>query len=509
MNYICSRKGCFVFLAAAVVTGCGGGSSGSGNTQGTTQSTNVGDARVSFIGSAKPAILGTETGLTVNTLAGASITNFTVEPATVDSNTTVAWLAPVAGEVLTYQRGTVSHALDTVGNGATDLAFGHDGELYYTGTNTPLAEVIEKSYYDGSTLSIIYNEVTTPIGNVAISPNDATIAADYFNGGFFTVNSSGGSYKLIDSAGIEPAFSPNGATIAYVKMVNGVSQLFTVPVGGGTATQITTGTESLYYPSYAPNGQSVVCDYDNGTTRNLAVFQVAPGLGIGTTFAPYTSGTWASHASFSPDGAYVTYSTSSTYNPSAGSTYIVISDLSGTSIQTVGLGTRPAWAPFPATRQFIGTNGVMFTSAAGLVYTQQQTGFQSLVTFQATTPADAKITLESQTGSPTAGPLVYDLHADDITGLRYANLYVDTSIGISIGTSDVLLTIDANSGTVDAVAPFLSTRGGMPKCVKANGTLTWTANFAAVWNSTGKNVAPSGATTLVLDAKKGTLLSVH
>jgi hypothetical protein len=471
------------------------------------QSANVGDAKVSFIGTAKPAVLDTETGLTVNTLAGASFTDFTVEPTALDSNTCIAWIVPNGGEVVTYQRGVTATAFDQISNYALSCAFGHDGHLYYGVIKTPLSYVVEKSYYDGSSLGSVYTLASGVIGNVAVSPNNATIVGDFNGGGIFSISSTGTNYKVLDASGEEPCISPDSTTVAFVKSVGGVSELFTIPIGGGSATQVTDTTDNYYFPCYSPDQLSIGCDADNGATRVIATVMLT-GPGAGGFLTNITGGPWATHASFSPDGTHVTYATASAYNPS-GTTSIDVADIKGYNVQTVGTGSAPTWSPFPAIRQFIGTNGTMFTTAAGIVYTQQQNGFQSLVTFQATTPADAKITLESQTGSPTAGPLVYDLHADDITGLRYANLYVDTSIGISIGTSDVLLTIDANSGMVDAVAPFLATRGGKPTASKVGTTLVYKGHFTGVWNASGKNVAPSGATTLVLDAKKGTLLSAQ
>jgi WD40-like Beta Propeller Repeat len=492
---------------AIVAVGCGGGSqSPTGNSS--SQSISIGGgAKVSFNGTVKPAVLNVESGISITSLAGASITGFTDYPAAVDSNSTIAYISP-GFEVESYQRGASSPALDQIGTVSYGCAFGHSGLLYYAGIKGSTSDSISRSYYDGSTVANIYSSTgTDDYENVCVSPGDATIVGDLNEGGIFSMSNTGANYKVLDATGIQPCISPDGTTVAYVKPVSGKNQIFTIPIAGGTATQLSTlyPNDNFYYPCYTPDQTQLLCDVDNGSQREIDSMSVS-GPNKGYIFTTYAQSTpWATHASPSPDGTYLVYASGATYGTL--NTTVVISDAGENSIQTIGPGSKPTWSPFPAVRAFIGTNGAMFTSAAGLVYTQQQNGFQSLVSFQATTPADATITLESQTGSPTGGPVVYDLHADDITALKYANLYVDTPVGITVGTSDVLLTIDSNSGTVDAVAPFLATRGGKPTCVKGNGTLTYTGHFTGVWNSNGKNVAPSGATKLVLESKSGSLIS--
>jgi hypothetical protein len=218
MNYFLSKKCRFLTLVALAAAGCGGGTAGSGSGAGAVQSTDVGDATVSFIGAAKPAVLDTETGLTVNTVAGASFTNFTVQPAAIDSNTSIAWLVPNGGEVVTYQRGVTAPALNHPGNFAYRCAYGHDGLLYYGVAKLPFALGVNKSYLDGSGVSNVYTEGTSYVYDVAVSPTDLTIVGGYADGseGIFSVSSTGTNYKLLDATGSQPSISPDGTTVVFV-----------------------------------------------------------------------------------------------------------------------------------------------------------------------------------------------------------------------------------------------------------------------------------------------------
>jgi len=507
MNLDSKRKGSLLVLCTIIASGCGGGStSGGGAPLGPAQPLNVGDAKVSFIGTAKPAILTYESGLTFSSLGGGSVTGFTVYPNTVLSNTTIAYVT-AGGGAATYQRGTTQATLEIADELVEGVAFGHDGHLYSAQFSDPYDDSLVKSYFDGSVSTGVYFGNDGVASNPVVSTSGTTLAADFTLGyGVFTCNSTGGAFKNLDSTGAEPSFSADGSNILYVKKGTGsfssYYQVYEIPTIGGTPTQYSESPANFYYPIYTPDGTSVICDYDNGSYRSLIVLD--PGTGNSWRFLTPQSG-WASHASLSPDGQYVVYSYSSSYSHTQ--TSIVIQPIDGSTTETIGTGYNPVWSPYPASREFIGGAPVMFTSAAGFVYAQQQNGFQSFVAFLATTPSAATVTLDNQTGAPSGGPVVYDLHADKITSLKYANLYYDTPAGIVPATSDVLVTFDSTAGTVDAVAPFLATRGGKPTCVKANGTLTYSGHFTGVWNAGGKNVAPAGASKMVLDSKSGKLLS--
>jgi hypothetical protein len=69
------------------------------------------------------------------------------------------------------------------------------------------------------------------------------------------------------------------------------------------------------------------------------------------------------------------------------------------------------------------------------------------------------------------------------------------------------VSIDSTTGQVTSIAPFLVARGIPLQSSKAS--LEFHAQFLAVYDGNGKNLAPTGATDLVLDPKHGSVLSVR
>jgi hypothetical protein len=67
---------------------------------------------------------------------------------------------------------------------------------------------------------------------------------------------------------LEPSWAPDGNSIAYVAMVDGVRQIFTKSIGGGEAAQITRSATGAYNPSWAPDGSAI---YFNSTDGLWAV----------------------------------------------------------------------------------------------------------------------------------------------------------------------------------------------------------------------------------------------
>ena len=186
---------------------------------------------------------------------------------------------------------------------------------------------------------------------------------------------------------------------------------------------------------------------------------------------------------------------------------ISIQDVYGKTQQILGQGTKPAWSPFATTKTFVGSGGAMFTSPiAGFIFPQIQTGLASLLTFTATTPSTATVTAVQPAGG--SGPFVYDVHADDITSLKYTNSYYVPATTVTPGVSDAVVTVDSSAGAIQSIAPFVLTRGSSVKSVRTASGLQFTAHFTGVWDSHGKNLAPNGASAILVDGKHGKVLSV-
>ena len=74
-----------------------------------------------------------------------------------------------------------------------------------------------------------------------------------------TVSSCAGSTTTLVASGSQPAWSPDSSTIAYQAVSGGHSQIFVIPSGGGTATQVTpSSTDDETAPTWSPDSNSIL-----------------------------------------------------------------------------------------------------------------------------------------------------------------------------------------------------------------------------------------------------------
>jgi len=112
---------------------------------------------------------------------------------------------------------------------------------------------------------------------------------------------------------LTPAISPDGQTVAFGRRqvggtYDGAYHIFSVPIGGGTATQLTSATTTVndQYPQWSPDGQWITFDREIVYPAEHRIFKVkANGDSLqqvyfaGATFNAATPG-------FSPDGLIIT-----------------------------------------------------------------------------------------------------------------------------------------------------------------------------------------------------------
>ena len=197
-----------------------------------------------------------------------------------------------------------------------------------------------------------------------VSPDGRTIVFDLL-GDIYTIPIGGGSAKRITSgSGFDgqPRFSPDGKSIVFVSDRSGSENLYTVDPEGQRVRPLTTGRNQAYIsPDFTPDGQYIVVSRSN----DLWLYHKDGGSGLRLTGqtpaggAPPAGGpggggqpTNFMGASVSPDGRYI-YSGARTgaagYNQMMGTTQVVMYDRQTGRVerrtQNLGAGFRPAVSP--------------------------------------------------------------------------------------------------------------------------------------------------------------------
>jgi tricorn protease len=155
-----------------------------------------------------------------------------------------------------------------------------------------------------------YKKVAGMIRNAGLSPGGVRVAIEA-RGDIFTVPSAKGDYRnLTTSPGThdrEPAWSPDGALLAWLSDASGEYQLMLGKPGGLTQPRAISLPSTAYFanPVWSPDGERILLE-DNH--RNLWVIEAATGNVVRIDTDEYPDPSRSFDASWSPDSKWVTYS---------------------------------------------------------------------------------------------------------------------------------------------------------------------------------------------------------
>lgn len=136
-----------------------------------------------------------------------------------------------------------------------------------------------------------------------------------------------------------PAWSPDGQTLAVTLTRDGGSQLYLVPASGGDARRISMSAGIDTEPSFAPDGRSLYFTSDRGGAPQIYRMSVPGGETSRVTF----NGTYNVSARASPDGSKLTY-----LSRRNGRYLVVLRDLASgneTVLSEQGTEESPSFAP--------------------------------------------------------------------------------------------------------------------------------------------------------------------
>jgi len=197
-----------------------------------------------------------------------------------------------------------------------------------------------------------------------VSPDGRTVVFDLL-GDIYTIPIGGGSAKRITSgSGFDgqPRFSPDGKSIVFVSDRTGSENLYLIDPEGQRVRPLTTGRNQAYIsPDFTPDGQYIVVSRagdlwlyhkDGGSGLRLTGQTPAGGAAAGGGPGGGNAPSNFMGASVSPDGRYI-YSGARTgaagYNQMLGTTQVVMYDRQTGRVerrtQNLGTGFRPAVSP--------------------------------------------------------------------------------------------------------------------------------------------------------------------
>jgi Tol biopolymer transport system component len=309
-----------------------------------------------------------------------------------------------------------------------------------------------------------------------------------------------------------PSFSPDGTKIAFVSdrtPHSGDFEIYVMNADGSNQTRLTTSVGTDFYPSFSPDGNKII--FETNRNGNDEIYSMnADGTGIPTNLT--NNGASDSSPSFSPDGSKIAF-----HSYRDGNYEIYSMQADGTGIPTrltnnVTFDYSPSWSGFRRPK-YIGTGGLLGVSCAGFLQgTQRQLNTSIFVfdTVGSTLSGRGAARITANTNVDTGGPsLAFTITTTvGISNMQFINI-PESAFPVSItppaGSSGALVLFDSSNGLVTNVVPYVANRSVTSPKVDGN-LVTYTGNFPAVFDAKGKNIAPNGAKSVILDEKTGTLV---
>lgn len=328
----------------------------------------------------------------------------------------------------------------------------------------------------------------------------------------WTMNANGSNpVQLTSGAGSDqnPSWSPDGAKIAFHSNRDAQSHpnIYTMNADGSSIQRITFGTDFDGNPNWSPVGRRIA--FASGGQITIVNADGSNPISISdptkTDLTPY----------WSPDGTRIVFMRQS--DKGIPSVYTMAAD--GSDVVPVAeasplYSVDPAWSPFSRLRSLIGAKGVLGKLASGVLFSRADNAINSILSYSAVTPSSVKVTPASLT--PSGPNIVFTVEADTLNQLSFVNApdFIATNVvgnGGSVGADGALIDISSANGKVNTVLPFGKARSvhTRPTVTQAEGRHRFSGNFLAVYTSNGKNLAPKGASEVVVDATTGRVVSVR
>jgi Tol biopolymer transport system component len=533
-----------VLALAVVVTGCGGSGTNAGdtgsNTGNNTETTQtIGNFATRIVGTAQSPVTIYSGAGAVTGISGASFTdvastdrfNVPIVYVSDEDGDDEIWAMSAIGTLRTQlTKNTGSDSYPKLSPDGSKIVFASDragnNDIYTMNT-------------DGSGVTQL---TTNGSGDImpAWSPDGTKIVfASARDGSYeiYTANANGTESGVVQvtnggadtSANSYPVWSPDGTKVAYHanRVSIGNYECFIKNADGtGSEMNLTNNAATDQYPSWSPDGSRMVIASTRGGA-GYDIWTINAFTGASPLQLASTAGTdW--EPSWSPDGTKVYFSSSrddlsapisyELYSvPSSGGTETRLTTDTDTSQEKAHLGS--AWQT-----KYIGTDGRLGTGCAGFLFGQAGTTTTSVLSFDTVgstlaSRAAARVTSNSPGDTNLSNFFFTITTTVGISNIKYVNSFGAATlfpniINISVpsGSTNALIGysgVSTTVGQVTSVLPYAANRSTNLKTIKNGDLTTVSAHFTAVFDATGKNIAPNGASSVTLDEKKGELVTFN
>jgi len=520
-----------VVATSLVAAGCGGGgSAGLGSQSGSPSTKTLGNTRSSFFGTPSTQQSTNSSGVSITGLSGAAFVYIDLYPQKTLANTSIAYAR--GGQIWTYNVATGTSNMITALTGNAGFSGGpswtNAGHIAFSTTKadgTPLNTYTCKP--DGSGLSKLPISANSVLQRPAYAPNYNYIAGYNTTNDLCVESSTGGSpVILVSHTNLDQVGSVgwlNSSTIFFQENVSGTEQLFQIPVSGGTPTAVTafnnatTGTYDLQ-ASASLDGTTIAYNSGGATTPATTILNLTTGSSLNVTalnmnylyptIAPNNTqfAVWGEDQGTTlNDGSFGIYSALiDGENP-----VLISADPTGGAGTSAYTSSFPSWQPFPTYQRMVGATGPLGTTSSGYFLAQNGDAFSSMLSYTAVTPSKVVVTPPANGSSSNAQ--VYTVIADTISNIDWTNSYYVAGTSQTLtGATGFLVSFSSATGQIGFVSTFNGPSTQFKRqatSAQSNSQITYSGHFKNVFDATGRNLAPNGASSIVIDNKTGKVVS--
>ena len=359
---------------------------------------------------------------------------------------------------------------------------------------------------DGLFLTRVTNTPAAEEENPDWSPDGTKLIFDR-SGTLIVFNTANSQETPLDTGGnaSNPAWSSTNK-LAFVTTRNGNNDIYVSNADGSSPSpSLGTSPDPDTMPVWSPDGETLF--YMKHSASGYEIIRYQQSFWIGQSTSIFTSDDPILALDVSPDGQFVAFQTVNgifevpQHGGSATLMFDPVDHVDGFS-----------WGPMLTDRLFVGSGGLFSAGAAGFIFGDSSSRTQSFLAFDCVTRSSAL--LRAQTGiGGTEDSLQFFLDGDSVNMLKFANA-PDWTVATPVGSgtavptaNGALISIDAFTGKVNAVLPFVGSRGvdSKPTISRQGSNYVYTGNFISAVDASGKNIAPTGASRVILDPKTGSL----